>query len=278
VPMTLGQEFTAFGHTLLEDVERLGEVQALIREINMGATAIGTGINAPPGYSDAVREHLSRITKQKLITAPDLVEATMDTGVFVQLSGVLKRCAVKLSKICDDLRLLSSGPRAGLGEINLPAMQPGSSIMPGKVNPVIPEVVNQVCFDVIAADVAVTLAAGAGQLQLNVFEPLIAFRLLSAIGAMRNACVVLRDRCVNGITANPDRMRYFVEHSIGVVTALVPAIGYERATQVAKEALDSGRGVYDIVREKGLLTRQELDRILNPAAMTGDGATNASPS
>ena len=275
VPMTLGQEFRAFGHTILEDVERLGEVQKLISEINMGATAIGTGINAPPGYSDAVREHLSRITKQQLITAPDLVEATMDTGVFVQLSGVLKRCAVKLSKICDDLRLLSSGPRAGLGEINLPAMQPGSSIMPGKVNPVIPEVVNQVCFDVIAADVAVTLAAGAGQLQLNVFEPLIAFRLLSAISAMRNACVVLRERCVTGITANPERLRYFVEHSIGVVTALVPAIGYERATQVAKEALDSGRGVYDVVREKGLLTREELDRILNPEAMTGDGAKNA---
>jgi len=271
VPMTLGQEFRAFGHTILEDVERLGEVQRLISEINMGATAIGTGINAPPGYSDAVREHLARITHQKLITAPDLVEATMDTGVFVQLSGVLKRCAVKLSKICDDLRLLSSGPRAGLGEINLPAMQPGSSIMPGKVNPVIPEVVNQVCFDVIAADLAVTLAAGAGQLQLNVFEPLIAFRLLSAITEMRNACIVLRERCVDGITANADRLRYFVEHSIGVVTALVPAIGYERATQVAKEALDSGRGVYDIVREKGLLTRQELDRILNPEAMTGDG-------
>jgi aspartate ammonia-lyase len=161
-----------------------------------------------------------------------------------------------------------------LGEINLPAMQPGSSIMPGKVNPVIPEVVNQVCFDVIAADLAVTLAAGAGQLQLNVFEPLIAFRLLSAITEMRNACVVLRERCVRGITANPDRLRHFVEQSIGVVTALVPAIGYERATQVAKEALDSGRGVYDIVREKGLLTRQELDRLLNPEAMTGGGAAS----
>jgi len=276
VPMTLGQEFRAFGHTILEDVERLGEVQQLISEINMGATAIGTGINAPLGYSDAVREHLARITKQHLVTAPDLVEATMDTGVFVQLSGVLKLCAVKLSKICDDLRLLSSGPRAGLGEINLPAMQPGSSIMPGKVNPVIPEVVNQVCFDVIGADVVVTMAAGAGQLQLNVFEPVIAFRLLSSISEMRNACVVLRERCVEGITANEDRLRYFVEHSIGVVTALVPAIGYERATQVAKEALDSGRGVYDIVRENGLLTKQELDRLLNPEAMTGDG-TNAAP-
>jgi aspartate ammonia-lyase len=274
VPMTLGQEFRAFGHTILEDVERLSEVQKLITEINMGATAIGTGINAPTGYTDAVREHLSRITGLRLITAPDLVEATMDTGVFVQLSGVLKRCAVKLSKICDDLRLLSSGPRAGFGEINLPPMQPGSSIMPGKVNPVIPEVVNQVCFDIVGADVTVTLAAAAGQLQLNVFEPVIAFRLLSGIAQLRNACTVLRARCVDGITANPARMRFFVEHSIGIVTALVPTIGYERATQIAKEALDSGRGVYDIVREKGLLTREQLDQLLNPETMTGSRAPN----
>ena len=267
VPMTLGQEFTAFGHTLLEDVDRLAEVQRLIREINMGATAIGTGINAPPGYAEAVRGHLSAITGLELITAPDLVEATADTGVFVQMSGVLKRCAVKLSKICDDLRLLSSGPRAGLGEINLPAMQPGSSIMPGKVNPVIPEVVNQVCFDVIGADITVTLAAGAGQLQLNVFEPVIAFRLLGAIGELTNACTVLRDRCVRGITANADRMRYFVEHSIGIVTALVPVIGYESCTEIARTALETGRGVYDLILERGLLTREQLDEALNPVAM-----------
>jgi aspartate ammonia-lyase len=269
VPMTLGQEFTAFGHTILEDVERLGEAQALIREINMGATAIGTGLNAPPGYAAAVCRELSRITGLALITAPDLVEATADTGAFVQLSGVLKRCAVKLSKICNDLRLLSSGPRAGFGEINLPPMQPGSSIMPGKVNPVIPEVVNQVCFDVIGGDVTVTLAAEAGQLQLNVFEPVIAYRLLHGIDTLKNACVVLRERCVNGITANPSRMRQFVEHSIGIVTALVPVIGYEHATSVAKEALDSGRGVYDVVLARGLLTREALDRVLDPDAMTG---------
>ncbi|MEO5567690.1 MAG: aspartate ammonia-lyase, partial [Gemmatimonadaceae bacterium] len=268
VPMTLGQEFTAFGHTILEDVERLGEAQALIREINMGATAIGTGINAPSGYAASVRDHLERVTGLALITAPDLVEATADTGSFVQLSGVLKRCAVKLSKICNDLRLLSSGPRAGFGEINLPAMQPGSSIMPGKVNPVIPEVVNQVCFDVIGGDVTVTIAAEGGQLQLNVFEPIIAFRLLRSIESLGNACRVLRERCVEGITANPDRMRYFVEHSIGIVTALVPVIGYEVSTAVAKEALDSGRGVYEIVLERKLLTRDELDRILNPESMT----------
>src|SRR3954470_10774012 len=268
VPMTLGQEFTAFGHTILEDVDRLGEAQALIREINMGATAIGTGINAPPGYAATVCRELSRITGLQMITAPDLVEATADTGAFVQLSGVLKRCAVKLSKICNDLRLLSSGPRAGLGEINLPPMQPGSSIMPGKVNPVIPEVVNQVCFDIIGGDVTVTMAAEAGQLQLNVFEPVIAYRLLQSLESLANACVVLRERCVNGITANADRMRHFVEHSIGIVTALVPVIGYDRATAVAKEALDSGRGVFEIVLERGLLTRDELNRTLNPEAMT----------
>ena len=267
VPMTLGQEFTAFGHTMLEDVDRLGEAQALIREINMGATAIGTGINAPRGYAEAVRAHLSRITGLSLITAFDLVEATSDTGAFVQLSGVLKRCAVKLSKICNDLRLLSSGPRAGFGEINLPAMQPGSSIMPGKVNPVIPEVVNQVCFDVIGGDMTVTMAAEAGQLQLNVFEPVIAFRLLAGLGAMTNACSVLRERCVNGITANPDRMRQFVEQSIGIVTALVPVIGYEVSTEIAREALATGRGVYDLVMERGLLTRAQLDHALDPQAM-----------
>jgi len=269
VPMTLGQEFAAFGHTMQEDVDRLGEAQALIREINMGATAIGTGITTPPRYAETIRRELSRITGLSLITAPDLVEATSDTGAFVQMSGVLKRCAVKLSKICNDLRLLSSGPRAGLGEINLPAMQPGSSIMPGKVNPVIPEMVNQVCFDVIGGDVTVTLAAEAGQLQLNVFEPVIAYRLLRSIETLKNACTVLRERCVTGITANPARMRQFVEHSIGIVTALLPSLGYEKASLVAKEALESGRGVYDVVVSRGLLTREQLDRALDPDSMTG---------
>ena len=274
VPMTLGQEFAAFAHTIIEDVDRLGEAQLLIREINMGATAIGTGINAPEGYTDAVRDHLSDISGIALITAPDLVEATADTGAFVQLSGVLKRCAVKLSKVCNDLRLLSSGPRAGFGEINLPAMQPGSSIMPGKVNPVIPEVVNQVCFEIIGGDMTVTMAAEAGQLQLNVFEPVIAFRLLRGMEMLKNACVVLRERCIVGITANPDRMRHFVEHSIGIVTALVPVIGYETSTSVAKEALDTGRGVYDVVLERGLMKREDLDRLLNPEAMTAPRAVS----
>ncbi len=268
VPMTLGQEFMAFSHTLQEDVDRLGEAQSLIREINLGATAIGTGINAPPGYAALACKHLAGIAEVPVVTAFDLVEATSDTGAFVQLSGVMKRTATKLSKICNDLRLLSSGPRAGFGEINLPAMQPGSSIMPGKVNPVIPEVVNQVCFEVIGGDVTVTMAAEAGQLQLNAFEPVIAYRLLRGIDMLRNACIVLNERCVTGITANADRMRYFVEHSIGIVTALVPVLGYEIATDIAKTALASGRGVFDLVLERKLLTREQLDEMLNPAAMT----------
>ncbi len=268
VPMTLGQEFRAFANTLREDVDRIREAQSLIREINLGATAIGTGINAPPGYAELAAKKLSALVDVEMITAPDLVEATSDTGAFVQMSGVLKRTSTKLSKICNDLRLLSSGPRAGFGEINLPPMQPGSSIMPGKVNPVIPEVVNQVCFDVIGGDVTITMAAEAGQLQLNAFEPIIAYRLLRSIDMLRAACVVLRERCVTGITANVYRMRTFVEQSIGIVTALVPVIGYETATEIAKIALESGRGVFDVVLERGVLTRAQLDEILNPAAMT----------
>ena len=267
VPMTLEQEFSAFGHTLLEDVDRLGESLTLVREINMGATAIGTGITAAKGYTEQVRKRLSEVTGLDLVTSPDLIEATSDTGAFVQLSGVLKRSAVKLSKICNDLRLLSSGPRAGFGEINLPPMQPGSSIMPGKVNPVIPEVMNQVCFDVIGGDITVTMAAEAGQLQLNAFEPIIAYRLLRSIDELRNACIVLRTRCVVGITANPLRLRQFVERSIGIATALVPSLGYALATQIAKEALESGRGVYDVVLDKKLMSREELDRVLNPKTM-----------
>jgi aspartate ammonia-lyase len=269
VPMTLGREFTAWANTLLEDVDRLAEAQALMREMNMGATAIGTGITASDAFTASVRKHLSDVTGLAMITAPDLIEATSDTGAFVQLSGVLKRNATKLSKICNDLRLLSSGPRAGFGEINLPPMQPGSSIMPGKVNPVIPEVVNQVCFDIIGGDVTVTMAAEAGQLQLNVFEPIIAYRLLSGIHELTQAVSVLREKCIVGITANADRMRYFVEHSIGVVTALLPAIGYEKATDVAKEALASGRGVTEIVLERGWLTREQLDEVLSPESMAG---------
>ena len=268
VPMTLGQEFHAYGVTIGEDIERLHEAATLIREINMGATAIGTGINTDPRYAELVRKHLSDVTGLELITSPDLVEATQDTGAFVQLSGVLKRIAVKISKICNDLRLLSSGPRAGLNEINLPPMQPGSSIMPGKVNPVIPEVVNQVCFQVVGNDLTVTMAAEAGQLQLNVFEPVIAFNLFQSVDMLTQACHVMREKCVVGITANRERIRHLLERSIGVVTALVPYIGYERASAAAREALETDRGVYELVLEKGWLTKEQLDDVLSPDAMT----------
>ena len=268
VPMTLGQEFHAYAVTIGEDIDRLGEASTLIREINMGATAIGTGINTDPRYAALVCRKLSEVTGLELITSPDLVEATQDTGAFVQLSGVLKRVAVKISKICNDLRLLSSGPRAGLNEINLPAMQPGSSIMPGKVNPVIPEVVNQVCFQVVGNDLTVTMAAEAGQLQLNVFEPVIAFNLFQSVDILTHAAHVMREKCVDGITANRDRIRHLLERSIGVVTALVPYIGYESASAVAREALETDRGVYELVLEKKLLSQQQLDEILSPDAMT----------
>lgn len=268
VPMTLGQEFHAFATTIGEEIDRLRDVAALTREINMGATAIGTGINTDPRYAPLVREKLSETTGLDLRTSPDLIEATNDTGAFVLLSGVLKRTAVKLSKICNDLRLLSSGPRAGLAEINLPPMQPGSSIMPGKVNPVIPEVVNQACYQVIGNDLTITIAAEGGQLQLNVFEPVIAFNIFQSVELLRQAAIVLRERCILGITANRDRLRQLVEQSIGIVTALVPFIGYERATTLAQEALESGRGVYELILEKGWLEQHELDEILSPEAMT----------
>jgi aspartate ammonia-lyase len=268
VPMTLGQEFHAYGVTIGEDMDRLRDLAVHLHEINMGATAVGTGINTDPRHAALVCSHLRSVTGLDLTTAPDLVEATQDTGAFVILSGVLKRTAVKLSKICNDLRLLSSGPRTGLAEIRLPPMQPGSSIMPGKVNPVIPEVVNQVCFQVIGNDVAVTMAAEGGQLQLNVFEPLIAFNIFQSVEMLTQAAIVLRERCVVGIEADRERIRSLLEHSIGIVTALVPFIGYDRATAVAREALETGRGVYELVLEKNWLSREELQDILSPDAMT----------
>ncbi|SEM03455.1 aspartate ammonia-lyase [Streptacidiphilus jiangxiensis] len=264
VPMTLGQEFGAFAVTIREDVERLGEACRLLLEINLGGTAIGTGLNAPEQYAATVCARLRDLTDLPLTTAVDLVEATWDVGAFVQLSGVLKRIAVKLSKICNDLRLLSSGPRTGLGEINLPAVQAGSSIMPGKVNPVIPEAVNQVAFRVIGHDTTVTLAAEGGQLQLNAFEPVIAHSLLDSLSLLTSACWTLTERCVTGITANADHLRHGVAHSIGTVTALNPSIGYTAATAVAAEALATGRGVRELVLERGLLSEAELDLLLSP--------------
>ena len=268
VPMTLGQEFQTYAVMLGEDEERLKEAALLIREINLGATAIGTGINADPEYAPLVCRKLAEISGIPVITAPNLIEATQDCGAFVQLSGVLKRVAVKLSKTCNDLRLLSSGPRAGLGEINLPARQAGSSIMPGKVNPVIPEVVNQIAFEVIGNDMTVTFAAEAGQLQLNAFEPIIAHSMFKSVMHLRNGCLTLADNCVDGITANRELMLASVRNSIGIVTALNPYIGYANATEVAAEAHASGRGVAEIVLERGLMTKEKLDEVLRPEVLT----------
>lgn len=276
VPMTLGQEFSTYAVMLGEDIERLTEASELIHEINLGGTAIGTGINAHPDYARLVCQYLSEQTGIELTTASNLVEATQDCGAFVQLSGVLKRIAIKLSKTCNDLRLLSSGPRAGLNEINLPAVQAGSSIMPGKVNPVIPEVVNQVAFEVIGNDTTISFAAEAGQLQLNAFEPIIAHSLFKSISHLRNACVTLADNCVTGISANPELLRAQVENSIGLVTALSPYLGYAVSSRLAKDALSSGRRVYDLVLEGELMSEKQLDDILRPEVLTSPQITSLS--
>jgi aspartate ammonia-lyase len=268
VPMTLGQEFSTYAVMLGEDEQRLKEAALLIQEINLGATAIGTGINAEPEYAALVCKHLSKISGIPFITAHNLVEATQDCGSFVQVSGVLKRVAVKLSKTCNDLRLLSSGPRSGFGEINLPAVQAGSSIMPGKVNPVIPEVVNQVAFEVIGNDITISFAAEGGQMQLNAFEPIIAHSLFKSLAHLRQACLTLADRCVRGITANREHLKKMVENSIGIVTALNPYIGYENSSRIAKEAHATGKSVYALVLEKGLLTQAQLDDIMKPESLT----------
>jgi len=268
VPMTLGQEFLTYAVMLGEDEERLKEAALLIREINLGATAIGTGINAHPDYAPLVCRKLIEVSGIPVVTAPNLIEATQDCGAFVQLSGVLKRVAVKLSKTCNDLRLLSSGPRAGLGEINLPARQAGSSIMPGKVNPVIPEVVNQIAFEVIGNDMTVTFAAEAGQLQLNAFEPIIAHSLFKSVTHLSKGCVTLADRCIDGITANREALLASVKISIGMVTALNPYIGYANATEVAAEAHDTGKGIAEIVIARGLMSKEMLDEVLRPEVLT----------
>jgi aspartate ammonia-lyase len=268
VPMTLGQEFSTYAVMLGEDEERLKEAALLIREMNLGATAIGTGINAHPDYAPLVCRRLAEISGVPVVTAPNLIEATQDCGSFVQLSGVLKRVAVKLSKVCNDLRLLSSGPRAGFGEINLPPRQAGSSIMPGKVNPVIPEVVNQIAFEVIGNDTTVTFAAEAGQLQLNAFEPIIAHSLFKSVLHLGKGCKTLADYCIDGITANRDALRASVERSIGIVTALNPYIGYANATEIAAEAHLSGRGVAEIVLERQLMSPAQLAEVLRPEVLT----------
>ena len=268
VPMTSGQEFNAFANNLEEEIANLERNVVLLKEINMGGTAIGTGLNAVPGFAELCTKRLSEFSGDTFEKAPDLVEATPDTGAYVSYSAALKRLAVKLSKICNDLRLMASGPRCGLHEINLPPMAPGSSIMPGKVNPVIPEVTNQVCFKVIGNDTCVAFAAEAGQLQLNVMEPVIAQSILESQTWLINVMNTLRTKCVDGITVNAEHCYNMVKNSIGIVTALNPYIGYKASTKVAKEALETGGSVYDLVLEHGLMTREKLDEALDPKAMT----------
>jgi aspartate ammonia-lyase len=270
VPMTLGQEFQSFARSISSEINTLTVGRKALNGVNMGGTAIGTGLNTPKGYSQKVIKYLRETSNiSELYLAEDLVEATQSTQGFVIYSAVVKSLAIKLSKICNDLRLLSSGPRAGFGEIRLPAMQPGSSIMPGKVNPVIPEVVNQVCYKVIGNDLTVTLASEAGQLQLNVMEPVIAQAMLESIHMLINASVTLRKNCIVGIEANESQCNEYVEKSIGVVTAVVPVLGYEVATSLAKEALETGQGIVELIRVKGLLDEQQIADILSPANMTG---------
>ena len=267
VPMTSGQEFNAYANNLEEEILNLERNVKLLHEINMGGTAIGTGLNAVPGFAKLCAANLSKLTGEAFVSASDLVEATPDTGAYVSYSSALKRLAVKLSKICNDLRLMASGPRCGLNEINLPPRAPGSSIMPGKVNPVIPEVVNQVCFKVIGNDTAVSFAAEAGQLQLNVMEPVITEALFESLIWMKNAIDTLTDECILGITVNKERCYEMVKNSIGIVTALNPYIGYKTSSKVAKEALETNRSIYDIVLERGLMTKEKLDEALDPRNM-----------
>ncbi|MED5619450.1 aspartate ammonia-lyase [Ideonella sp. BN130291] len=268
VPMTLGQEFSTYAVMLGEDEQRLREARALIEEINLGATAIGTGINAPHGYAALVVGLLAEASGVPVSTAPNLVEATQDTGAFVQLSGVLKRVACKLSKTCNDLRLLSSGPQAGFGDIKLPPRQAGSSIMPGKVNPVIPEVVNQVAFEVIGNDVTITMASEAGQLQLNAFEPIMAWSLFKSVNHLTQACRTLQVHCVQGIQANRELLERRVAESVTLVTALNPIIGYEKAALIAKTALATGGTIADTAQALGIMTRQEMQALLVPERLT----------
>jgi len=268
VPMTLGQEFNAYAEMIDSGITALKRNAEELHLVNMGATAIGTGLNSPPGYADLVAKKLAAVSGLPVEKADNLVEATQDCGAFAQMSGTLKRAAVQISKICNDLRWLSSGPRCGLNEINLPPMQPGSSIMPGKVNPVIPELANQICYQIIGYDAIVSMAAEASELELNLAEPVIAYDLLHGLMLLKNGCITLTSRCITGITANRDVCRGYVERSIGLVTALNPVLGYERSASIAKEALKTGGNVYDLVLEKGWLTKEQLDDMLKPENMT----------
>ena len=269
VPIRLGQEFRAYGQAVRRDIDRLGRVQEEMRRLNMGGTAVGTGINADGRYLRRIVPNLSKVTGLRLVQAEDLIDATQNADAFVSVSGAVKTCAVNLSKLSNDLRLMSSGPRCGLGEIELPPRQNGSSIMPGKVNPVIPEVVNQVAFQIMGNDLTITMAAEAGQLELNAFEPVILHNLIQSVEILDRAARTLTDHCIAGITANRERCRALVENSVGLITALCPHVGYERASQLAKRAIATGAPVRTLILEEGLADEETLDRILDPCAMTG---------
>ena len=271
VPIRLGQEFKAYSVAVLRDIRRMDKAMDEMRTLNMGGTAVGTGLNADEAYLRRIVPNLSEISDMELVQAYDLIDSTQNLDPFVAVSGAVKACAVTLSKIANDLRLMSSGPRAGFGEINLPAKQNGSSIMPGKVNPVIPEVVNQVAFNVIGNDVTITMAAEAGQLELNAFEPIIFYCLFQSIDTLGYAVQTFVDNCVTGITANETRCRYFVENSVGIITAICPYVGYQKAAEIAKEAIKTGESVRKLIIEQGILTEEQMDEILDPLQMTEPG-------
>ena len=275
VPMTLGQEFAAFAAMIADDEKRLRESAYLMCEVNMGGTAIGTGINAPVGYADSVTKALAEISGVPVVKASNLIAATGDTGAFADISGILKRVAVKLSKISNDLRLLSSGPQAGVGDIKLPARQAGSSIMPGKVNPVIPEVMNQVCFEVIGNDAAITMAVEAGQLQLNAFEPLMGWALHKSLSHLCNACKTLQVNCVEGIVANEVLLDARIAESVTLVTALNPLIGYEKAAKIAKTAIANGKQIAEVAEELGIMSQADMKKLLVADKLTQAGALAA---
>lgn len=271
VPIRLGQEFAAYSVAITRDLHRIDKSMDEMRSLNMGGTAVGTGINADERYLRRIVPNLCEVSHMDFVQAFDLIDATQNLDSFVSVSGSLKACAVTLSKISNDLRLMSSGPRAGFGEINLPAKQNGSSIMPGKVNPVIPEVVNQVAFNIIGNDVTITMAAEAGQLELNAFEPIIFYCIFQSISTLTQAIRTFIDNCVIGITANETRCRYLVENSVGIITAICPHVGYQKAADIAKKALKTGESVRTLILEENLLTAEEMELILDPFQMTAPG-------
>ena len=269
VPMTLGQEFHAFGNQLDAEISALKKAESFLVEQNMGATAIGTGITATPGYAEKVAVHLAKITGKPFVMSKDLIAATSSMQGFVVYSSALKSLAINLSKISSDLIFLATGPRAGVFEINLPALQPGSSIMPGKVNPVMPELMNEICFKAIGNDVTVTLASHSGLLQLNAYEPVVAIALFESQGLFFKTLPLFRKNCIDGITANKDILQHYMNRSVGIVTALNPVLGYDKTTELAKEALQTNKGILELIREKKLLTEDQIKKVMDPASMTG---------